>query len=191
MSSILFVGGTRSGKSGLGQQHAESLGERRLYVATACASPLSAKDSHDLPEQAEKDAEMQKRIKAHQDARKFGWQTFEAYGRDFSDIPTKDVDVVLIDCLTLWLSAQLFEDKNVEHALQNLERFIQNCPLPLIMISSEVGQGIVPMGALSREFRDWHGLLNQRVARLCETVLLVSCGLPLALKGKVPYSLTA
>ncbi len=176
MRKILFVGGTRSGKSALAQRCAESLGQRCLYVATACSQNI--------------DDEMQERIATHQALRGKAWQTWEAKeigkrsGCDFSNIPMQDVDAILIDCLTLWLSAQLLEGQNIEHKVQALEQYITQCPLPLLMVSSEVGQGIVPTSTLAREFRDWHGMLNQRVAQVCDTVTLVSCGLPLLLKGK-------
>ncbi len=184
MIKTLFVGGVRSGKSALSQRYAESLGKKCVYVATA-SSALAVEDT-----------ELQARILAHQKQRQGHgqWRTCECPSLDFSAIAFNDADVVLIDCLTLWLGHILYKEQNnafsaeqrqivLEKALDKLVADIQNCPLPLIMVSSEVGQGIVPMQAQSRAFCDALGLVNQRVASVCEQVILVSCGLPLALKG--------
>ena len=70
--------------------------------------------------------------------------------------------------------------------VEDLTLFIQNSPCPVVIISSEVGHGIVPTSSLAREFRDMHGILNQKMAKICPNVILASCGLPLALKGKIP-----
>ncbi len=190
MTRSLFVGGVRSGKSALSQRYAESLGKNCLYVATA-SSALAMHDN-----------ELQSRITAHQQQRHaqqhIQWRTCECPNLDFSTISLEDTDVVLIDCLGLWLGHCLYQaeqqslasdqrHKSIEHSLETFLAHIQACPLPLIMVTSEVGLGMVPMHAQSREFCDWLGLVNQRVAHLCENVILVSCGLPLALKGVLPY----
>ncbi len=183
--ATLFVGGTRSGKSTLALRYAESLGEKGLYIATA-----PALNSEHM------DEETKERVLAHQAERGAHWQTWEADTIDLLHAPLQNAHIVLLDCLTLWLSNALEQASQhsdmhayMDSAMQRLEHFISHCPLPLVIVSSEVGQGIVPMSALARKFRDLHGTLNQRVARLCPRVLFVSCGLALALKGDVPAAL--
>ncbi len=182
----LFVGGARSGKSALSLRYAESLGPRRLYVATA-------------PPWAQADAETKLRIEAHCAQRGAGWHTWESPTLDFKQMPKaqlESVDVVLIDCLTFWLSNIMEKHAQVEdsdlamrHCQEQLIDFLLQSPVPVVLVSNEVGQGIVPMSALGRSFRDWQGKVNQHMAQICSTVLLVSCGLPLALKGSVPVEL--
>ncbi len=186
MATTLVVGGIRSGKSALSQRYAESIGQQRLYVATA-SSRLAGTDPA-----------LQARIAAHQAMRGSGWHTYESPRLHLADFPVKNIDVVLIDCLGLWLAHLFYEAEQqalndaktwdvVEKAIENFIYQVQNFSLPLIMVSSEVGQGILPMQAQSRAFCDGLGLINQRVAQICSEVILASCGLPLALKGTLPY----
>ncbi len=186
MATTLMVGGIRSGKSALSQRYAESIGRQCLYVATASSCLASA------------DPALQARIAAHQAVRGARWHTYECPRLHLADLPVKNIDVVLIDCLGLWLAHLFYEAEQqalnaiqtegmVEKAIESFISQVQTFPLPLIMVSSEVGQGILPMQAQSRAFCDGLGLINQRVAQICTEVILVSCGLPLALKGTLPY----
>ena len=185
---MLVFGGARSGKSA----HAERLalaaagaGEI-IYVATAVGRC---------------DAEMQQRIDQHRARREAlggRWRTVQeplALGRVLRQTSRAD-NVVLVDCLTLWLSNLLFAD-GVEFAevgpivaptaftLERVDflRALQGAPGRVILVSNEVGMGIVPQGALSRWFVDEAGRLNQSVAAICEQVQWVAAGLPLSFKG--------
>ncbi len=181
-NTILFVGGTRSGKSAMAQRWTESCGLRRLYVATA----------YPTRGDTEADAELHERIAAHKAARGKGWTTLENPALCLESLhnsvvdPNTRPDAILVDCLTLWLG-HLFMEKLPTHDIvqrvAQLALWAQNCSVPVAFVSSEVGHGIVPVDALSRTFRDAHGLINQHMAAACKNVVFVSCGLPLVLKG--------
>ncbi len=185
--TILFVGGTRSGKSALAQAWAENCGQHRLYVATA-ANPLSDTG-------APIDHEMHERIEAHKAARGEGWTTLENPTLNLnilSDAVTNTKNIpqaILIDCLTLWLGHIFMQNQDTQHILKQtreLATWAKKCPIPVAFVSSELGQGIVPANALSRAFRDAQGLINQHMAATCDNVVLVNCGLPSILKGTYP-----
>ena len=164
----LVLGGARSGKS----RHAEDLIARTagpwIYVATAEAL----------------DDEMEARISHHRARRDPRWRTVEAP----RDLPRalSSLDAVgqpvLVDCLTLWLSNTLLADQDVEAACDDLVAVLARVPGPMVVVSNEVGFGIVPDTPLGRRFRDAHGRLNQAVAAVAERVVLVAAGLPLMLK---------
>ena len=184
MSRTLIVGGARSGKSALAERLARESGKHVVYVATARAG----------------DAEMAVRIAHHRERRPPEWQTIEeelalAQVLRPASAPGR---VVLVDCLTLWLTNLMFSsagharDDVGEVALPPRLHGERDALLALlaeppageiILVSNEVGMGIVPLGAVSRSFVDEAGRLNQAVAALCDRVLLVAAGLPLALKG--------
>lgn len=169
--SIIYIsGGARSGKSSFAQKLAEQLSPHPIYLATAQAF----------------DDEMKDRIKHHQSDRDGRWRTHEepidlcqalsGYG---------DGDVVLIDCLTLWLSNILLAEKHVETEIEKLVSHLKVQQATLIFVSNEVGMGIVPDNGLARMFRDAAGRLNQAVAAESESAYLLVSGLPLRLKGSV------
>ena len=174
---ILVVGGCRSGKSAYAQQLAESLPPSRLYVATC---PVI-------------DREMALRIEAHQAARSGrGWETVE----EPSDLAavlgrSRPHNVVLVDCLTLWInnlmyarqcqSRELDEDEVAGQCRAMLDAVVGG-PGAVIFVSNEVGMGIVPENAAARRYRDLVGRANQVVAARADTVTLVSCGIPWNLK---------
>lgn len=172
----LVLGGARSGKSRYAEQQMQRLeqhGKRPVvYVATAQRG----------------DGEMSERIRHHRDSRPQRWQTHEQPIRladCLQHIATQQPQaVVMVDCLTLWLTnCLLAEDKDCWQQqktafLRCLSQFTQ----PLVLVSNETGQGVVPMGELSRRFVDESGWLHQAVAELAGQVTLVSAGLPLALK---------
>lgn len=178
----LIIGGARSGKSRLAEHSAAESGRRVVFVATAQAL----------------DEEMTRRIAEHQRRRRADWQVVEApldLAPTLSRYAAADV-CLLVDCLTLWLSNLLLAGDAVRQAetgealccprlsgeTQALIDVLPALPGRIILVSNEVGCGIVPLGALSRLFADEQGRLNQRVAAVCERVTLVAAGLPLRLK---------
>ena len=164
----LVLGGARSGKSRHAQALAEATGPRRTYLATAEA----------------RDEEMAARIAQHQAERGEGWQTLEA-PLDMPDALGSIVesDVVLVDCLTLWLTNVMLGERDVDAATETLEAALSAAKQPVIMVSNEVGLGLVSETPLGRAFRDAQGRLNQRMAEVVEEVRFVAAGLPLVLKG--------
>ena len=93
---------------------------------------------------------------------------------------------MLVDCLTLWLSNRLLRDDDLDAATAQLVASLAAAKGPVVLVSNEVGWGIVPENALARRFRDAQGRLNQAVAAACGTVVLVAAGLPLVMKGALP-----
>ena len=171
MRSLLVLGGARSGKSRYAQQRIEACSGRLAYIATAQAF----------------DAEMAERIAMHRAQRGEDWVTVEApFDLCAALAGAKPEEVVLVDCLTLWLTNHLLAEHDLEAEYDKLLPALQNCPAPVICVTNEVGWGIVPMDALSRRFRDEQGRLNQRVAAVADLALAVICGLPMALKGSLP-----
>lgn len=183
MSRTLIFGGARSGKSALAERLARESGKEVVYVATSHAG----------------DDEMAARIARHQERRPPHWQTVEeatALAATLRRLCAPE-RIVLVDCLTLWLSNLMFSC-HVDYPevgpidltpLFTTERaaLLDWLDAPaageVIFVSNEVGMGIVPYGAVSRAYTDEAGRLNQDVAARCDRVLLVAAGLPLALKG--------
>lgn len=167
---LVVTGGCKSGKSVFSQRVAESVGERRLFLATAEAL----------------DGEMKQRIEEHKRKRK-DWDTVEEpleIARVISEEGHK-YDVVLVDCLTLWLSNLL--GRYGEAAEGYIDEFVEACQRsapPLILVSNEVGMGIVPDNPLARLFRDLAGAMNQRIGELADVVVMMIAGLPLFVKGE-------
>lgn len=165
----LFVGGARSGKSRLAERLACASGLGRSYIATAEVW----------------DAEMRARIDRHIADRGAGWTTIEA-PRDVVGALTKAQGVVLIDCATLWLTNVMLGGGDIAAETAELVAAIAAYPAPVIVVSNEVGWGIVPDNALARDFRDEQGRLNQRLAEVADLVCGVMAGLPMVLKGQMP-----
>jgi adenosylcobinamide kinase / adenosylcobinamide-phosphate guanylyltransferase len=166
--SLLVIGGARSGKSRYGQKCAEASGKRPVLIATAEAG----------------DAEMAARIAAHRQARGGDWLAVEEsieLVRAVQHEAAAD-KILLVDCLTLWLSNLMHRGRDPEDEGTALAQAIGKLKGPAIFVSNEVGQGIVPATELGRSFRDAQGRLNQKIATACEAVVLVSAGLPLVLK---------
>ena len=178
----LIIGGARSGKSTLAEKHAAESGLRVIYVATAQAL----------------DDEMQQRIAHHRARRPATWDMVESplhLAETLQKHAAPDV-CLLVDCLTLWLSNLLFAGAAARQAeagqavkcalfdseMQALLNGLPQLPGRIIIVSNEVGWGVVPIAAISRFFADEQGRLNQRIAALCEKVTLVAAGLPLSLK---------
>lgn len=167
----LVTGGTASGKSRLAEALAIAADLPRIYIATAEA----------------RDAEMQAKIARHRQDRGADWQTIEApldLSGALSDAPAGSV--VLVDCLTLWLSNHLLADNDPGICTAALIETLENIAGPVILVSNEVGNSIVPDNALARAFQTEQGRLNQRIAARADLVVTVIAGLPLALKGTLP-----
>ncbi len=163
----LVLGGARSGKS----RHAEALVSARpppwLYLATGEAG----------------DDEMAARIAAHRARRGADWRTIEV-SRDLASAlaGAPAGSAVLIDCLTLWLSNLMLADADVGAEIDRLDHALARAHGPIVLVSNEVGLGIVPDNALARRFRDAQGALNQRMAARADRVVLMVAGLPLVVK---------
>lgn len=167
----LVTGGARSGKSRLAERLVIGTGRPRHYIATAQAW----------------DDEMRARITAHQLDRGADWLTHEApreVGAVLASVPAGDV--VLLDCATLWLTNVVLAEADVAAEALALLDALTSCRAPVVVVSNEVGWGIVPENALARAFRDHQGRLNQQIAARAGLVVGVMAGLPLVLKGALP-----
>ena len=173
---VLILGGARSGKSRTAQELAEATSSQRIYIATAEAY----------------DAEMRDRIARHQAERDSLWQTCNAPLGLAEAIRTQTAPgkAVLVDCLTLWLSNILLAERDLNHECDQLAQAISDAAGPLILVSNEVGHGIVPASPLGRVFRDAQGRLNQRMAMVCGAVVFVAAGCPFLLKPAPPLQLS-
>lgn len=167
----LILGGARSGKSALAERLAGDSGHDVVYIATAQAH----------------DDEMHERIAHHRARRPAHWRSEEEplALADALRRHAREDRCLLVDCLTLWLSNLLIdpEPARFERERDALLDLLPALPGELLLVSNEVGLGIVPMGALSRRFVDEAGRLHQSLAVHCERVLFVTAGLPIALKG--------
>jgi adenosylcobinamide kinase / adenosylcobinamide-phosphate guanylyltransferase len=164
----LVTGGARSGKSRYAESLITALPPPWVYVATAESG----------------DTEMAARIAAHRAGRSTQWKIIEAphaLARVFSQI-SADAPV-LVDCLTLWLSNRCLAGADIDAEVGQFANALARHAGPVVLVTNEVGSGIVPDNALARRFRDEQGRLNQRIAALADRVVLVVAGLPLILKG--------
>ncbi len=166
--SVLVLGGARSGKSGFAEQLGDALPGPHIYIATAQAF----------------DDEMTRRIARHRADRAGHWQTIEcplALPEAILEYGAEE-RVILVDCLTLWLSNLILADHDIAAARRSLAGLLPAVQGTLLLVSNEVGQGIVPDNALARQFRDEAGWLNQALARAADEVWFVTAGLPQRLK---------
>ncbi len=170
----LILGGARSGKSRYAEQCVKASTKKVIYIATASAG----------------DEEMRQRIEQHQAERPSHWQTIEEPIRLAESLAHYNSSqyIVLVDCLTLWLSNILFNaqgDYQEEIFLQQKQALLDCIPLlhsDIFLVSNEVGCGIVPINNMSRRFVDEAGRLHQQLAQICSHVTLVTAGIPQALK---------
>ncbi len=164
----LVLGGTRSGKSRYAEALVGALPPPWLYLATGEAC----------------DDEMTARIVAHRTRRGADWRTIEV-PRDVAGALARAPagSAVLVDCLTLWLSNLMLADADIEAESDRLDDALSRARGPVVLVSNEVGFGIVPDNALARRFRDAQGRLNQRMAARADRVVLMVAGLPLVVKG--------
>lgn len=170
--STLFIGGCRSGKSSHALEMADRMGRRRKVFVATC-----------VPH----DEEMQQRVKNHRNERGEEWQTIET-PLDISQVLTANGDnaeVILIDCLTLWVSNLLMQNENldfIQTKARELATAIEKCTCPVILVTNEVGLGIVPENRLARLFRDAAGFVNQTVAAACQQVVMTVAGIAVTIK---------
>ncbi len=173
---ILYVGGCRSGKSALALHRAEALAERRVFIATARPG----------------DAGMLRRVERHRAARGQGWRCIEtpvdlpAVLEQANQETTRDRGVLLIDCVPFWLVNLMERGLSTEHMLilaRRLADLVAASAVPIVLVTQECGCGVAPATELGNRFRDLTGEANQILAARCREVILVSCGLPLTLKG--------
>ena len=170
--TTLVIGGCRSGKSRFALELAEQVSEEnRIFIATS----------------APEDDEMKERVARHQRERGDRWTTVEAPVRlpeaiiDYS----REGNILLVDCITLWISNLLLETGDEITILEYLQRLIESLaasPCPVIMVSNEVGTGIVPENRLARQFRDIVGAANQRLAACSDRVVWMVAGIPVFIK---------
>jgi adenosylcobinamide kinase/adenosylcobinamide-phosphate guanylyltransferase len=169
VTRLLVLGGARSGKSRLAQSRAEASGLQPVLVATATAG----------------DDEMAARIARHRAERDGRWRTVETPLDLLAALAAECAPgrIVVVDCLTLWLSNLMQAGADVEVETAALAAALANLAGPAIFVSNEVGLGLVPQTALGRAFRDAQGRLNQAMAAAATEVVFVAAGLPLTLKG--------
>ena len=174
--NTLVLGGAKSGKSLFAETLAIQSAKELVYIATA--------QSHDN--------EMEQRISLHQQRRveqNVNWITIEEPIALSKVIQQESFNnrLILIDCLTLWLSNLLFafDEKQRQIEIDDLFECLKNCQTDLIFVSNETGLGIVPMNQLSRQFIDLSGKLHQQIAQISDRVIMIIAGLPLVLKGSL------
>jgi adenosylcobinamide kinase/adenosylcobinamide-phosphate guanylyltransferase len=164
---ILVLGGARSGKSQYAEELIAALPPPWTFVATAEAG----------------DAEMAERIALHRSRRGKDWQTVEAPDDLTTALAAVATDApVLVDCLTLWLSNRMLAGADLEIEIARLEKTLDSRRAPVVLVSNEVGLGVVPDNELARRFRDLQGRLNQRMAARAGRVILMVAGLPVVVK---------
>jgi adenosylcobinamide kinase / adenosylcobinamide-phosphate guanylyltransferase len=170
---VLVTGGARSGKSSFALEEALRHSGKRVFIATALAL----------------DDEMKDRIRKHQAERGEDFATIEEPLDLTSRLDSlgEDVEVVVVDCLTVWLG-NLFHKwgNNEEGVKRQIERFCEVLPainIQLILVTNEVGFGIVPENELARHYRDMLGFLNHKIAEQADKVYCCICGIPLCIKG--------
>ena len=168
MGHILVLGGQRSGKSRFAEATVRASGRAPVIIATATAG----------------DDEMHERIEAHRAGRDPAWLTVEEPLELAAALRTaaRADRAVLVDCLTLWLSNLFAAERPLEPAFQQLIASLVDISCPVVLVSNEVGSGIIADNALARRYADALGQLNQRVATAVERVVLMTAGLPILVK---------
>ena len=165
---IFIIGGARSGKSSFALKEASKISGKKAYIATAEAL----------------DGEMKIRIEKHRKDRGSKWDTYEEPLK-ISGIIEKIKDkynVIVIDCLTLWLSNIMHRNKNIKSEIESFCSLLFAVNCSLFTVSNEVGMGIVPDNEMAREFRDLAGFLNQKIAEIADEVYVVTAGIPIKIK---------
>ncbi|MGI9381508.1 MAG: bifunctional adenosylcobinamide kinase/adenosylcobinamide-phosphate guanylyltransferase [Methyloligellaceae bacterium] len=165
----LILGGARSGKSRYAEGLAGRWASHKVYLATGQAG----------------DAEMVSRIAEHRERRGADWRTVEEplHLVEALDSHCAPETVVLVDCLTLWLTNVMLEGREIADESERLVGAVASLAGPAIFVSNEVGLGIVPENAMARAFRDHQGRLNQQLAAVADLVVFMAAGLPMRLKG--------
>lgn len=167
----LVLGGAASGKSAFAEHLVQTTGQPQFYLATAQVF----------------DIEMRTKIDLHLARRGAGWTTIEApldLKPPLSSLT--ETQVCLIDCATMWLSNHVLADNDIPTAQSDLLGALSACTAPIVIVSNEVGHGIVPDNALARQFREAQGRLNIALAAQADLVVQITAGLPTVLKGTLP-----
>jgi adenosylcobinamide kinase/adenosylcobinamide-phosphate guanylyltransferase len=173
MGKLIFItGGTRSGKSNLAVNLAKSIKKRKLFIATC------------IPE----DKEMKKRVMLHKKKRPSSWETIEVKKELLSVLKekTKSDIIIILDCLTLFISSLLMEKSEesvIRGEVETIIKVAKGGKATLIIVSNELGSGLVPENKLGRDFRDIVGFCNQMVAAAADEVDFMVSGIPLRIKG--------
>lgn len=167
----LVLGGARSGKSTFAESQSAPWSSPRYYIAT-WRRDLGADD------------EMEDRVRRHRERRGDDWTTVEAGADLAAALATCDGPVV-IDCLSVWLGGVIYDsdDEVVDRLIGDVVDAVAGYSHDLMIVSNEVGQGVAPERPEDRRYRDHHGRMNQRMAAAADRVVLVTAGIPLALKG--------
>ncbi len=167
--AVFVLGGARSGKSAFAESLISDLGLERHYVATGRAW----------------DDEMRARIAQHRADRGDSWQTHEEPIDLVAQLAAIDAEgrAVLVDCLTLWVTNLMMAERGMMSEFTALTKFLLKAQSRLILVSNEVGLGIVPENRMARDFRDHAGRLHQMVAAASAEVYFIAAGLPLKMKG--------
>ena len=174
----LVIGGCRSGKSSQALSLANAIpGSRKIFIATSVPT----------------DPEMEDRVTRHIQERGNLWTTVEEPLEiaDTIDRLSENSDVILVDCLTLWTSNLMFNNLRqpaIELSIQSLASSLDRSQCPVILVSNEVGAGIVPENTLARQFRDMAGFVNQRIAAVAHGVVWMVAGIPVKIKSQYPCS---
>jgi len=175
MKKILITGGCRSGKSRFALDYANRHFSKKLYLATCEVL----------------DEEMARRVENHKKMRGPEWETVEEPVEIVEKILRYEskMEVILIDCMTLWLSNLLMKWDNDQRVMGEVDRLVNilhQSRTSFILVSNEVGMGIVPADPLGRRFRDLTGIANQKIAEMADTVIFMVSGIPIFLKGSLP-----
>ena len=168
---IFVLGGARSGKSAFAEKLTldQTKTSKSIYIATSQIW----------------DEEMRVRVDLHKDRRGTEWETIEA-PLALADALTEQSQngvPILVDCLTLWLTNLMMDERDITAECDSLIKAISTINTPIIFVSNEVGQGIVPDNKMARDFRDHAGILHQKLASAVDQVYFVTAGLPSKLKG--------
>lgn len=171
---IIVIGGCRSGKSSFALDIAEKISETgRIFLATSLIL----------------DEEVKERVRKHQEERGQDWTTIEASVQMPAAIIkySETGRVLLVDCITMWLSNLILKEEissNIDAHIEDLNVALKKALCPVILVTNEVGTGIVPENRLAREYRDLVGSVNQELAGLADQVVTVIAGIPVWIKGE-------
>jgi adenosyl cobinamide kinase/adenosyl cobinamide phosphate guanylyltransferase len=164
----LITGGVRSGKSKLGLKLAEDA-KKPFFIATAWAG----------------DDEMEKRIKNHKAERSEKWTTIEErfdIGKAVKDAGENNADLIVVDCITLWTTNMMLGNKDVDALVEKLTVELKKTNITTVMVTNEVGLGVVPEAKMARDYRDLLGKVNQKLAEISTDVLFMVSGIPMKVK---------
>ena len=168
--TILVTGGARSGKSVFAEKRTKQLGSSLIYIATSEVI----------------DSEMKKRVEEHQARRGSEWQTLHApINLTEALIETDGKGPCLVDCLTFWLNNLIFHDEDIDAAKKELITVLNERSDPVVLVTNEIGSGVIPENALARRFLDEAGRLNQTISQIADEVYVSISGIPLQIKPKL------